>query len=285
MGVAATAVPTVSQVLLDTSAFYRLTLAELEAIAARAAVVVSPVSLAEILCHLDDPRHRDEGSGRAATVRWDRICKCDLVRVLCEPFAERQPFAELCAALEGPGHAEVPKEVAERVRGAMQDARRAHARCGRDFCEHLVAALGVEKALSLAGREFVCVAAEGVGALAGRCVEPGVEAAALEGVLFSSLYPFAGFRLARAQDQLKRRSAREWAAGPDDMEDELLCRHLDLLESRALVTADPEARSALNRALAELAAASAEVGAEVVALTRAMSVDEVLRAFPADEAR
>ena len=277
MGAAAIA----SQVLLDTSAFYRLSVAELEAIAARAAVLVSPISLAEILSHLDEPKRRDEACGRAGS-RRDRLCKCDVLQTLSDPLADQPPFAGLCSCLEEPGRARAPGGGAERLRDALEDAWRGYVRRSLDFCESLVARLGVEQALSLSGREFVRIAAEGVQALAKQYQALEAEGLALDGVLFSSLYPFAGFRLARAQDRLRRsRSRGEPVPSPGDMEDELLCRHLHLLESRALVTADPEAASALNRALAELAAASAEIGAEVVALTRAMSVEDVLRAFPA----
>ncbi|HEU4382105.1 MAG TPA: hypothetical protein VFR85_01280 [Anaeromyxobacteraceae bacterium] len=282
MGAAATAGPSTSQLLVDSSAFYRLSLAELEAIAARAAVLVSPVSLAEILSHLDEPRRRDETCGGAGAVRRDCLCKCDLLRTVWEPLADRPPFAGLCRCLDEPDEGGMPGKVAERLRDALEDAWRSHARRSLDFRESLVARLGLGHALSLSGREFVRLAAEGVQALAKEYAELGVEVLALEGVLFSSLYPLAGFRLARAQDDLRRSRS---GAGPDlapgAMEDELLCRHLHLLEPRALVTADPQVRSALNRALAELAGASAEMGIEVVALTRAMSVEDVLRAFPA----
>lgn len=144
-----------------------------------------------------------------------------------------------------------------------------------------MAHLGVEHALSLSGREFVSFAAASVQVRARQYQDLGVEMPALEGAVFSSVYPFAGYRLARAQDQLKRtRGRRDPVPDPDDMEDAHLCLHLDLLEPRALVTADSGARSALDRALAELAAASADIGVEVVALASAMSVDDAVRAFP-----
>jgi hypothetical protein len=282
MGDATALDPAVSQVVVDTSAFYRLSLAELEAVAERAAVLVSPISLCDILIHLDDPRHGNEGGERGEPVRRSRLCKCDLLQTLCDPLAERPPFAGLSRSLDdlrgGAGRAAA---AADRVRSALDEARRAHVRQVLDFCQDLVAQLGVERALSLSGPDFVRFALESVKALAEACRELGADAPALEGAVLSSVYPFAGYRLASAQDRLRRtRVGRGPAPDPDDMEDAHLCLHLDLLEPRALVTADPGTRSALERALAELAGASAEVGAEVVALSRAMSVDEVVRAFP-----
>jgi len=271
----------VSQVVVDASAFRRLTLAELEAIAARAAVLVSPISLCEILSRLDEPRRRDEGGGNAGPVRRARLCKCEVLRTLHDPLAERALFVGLSRVLDALRDGEGPPGAAEGARRALDEARRAHARRSLDFCETLVAQLGVERALSLAGAEFVRFAAAGVPALARQYRSLGVEVPALEGAVLSSVYPFAGFRLARAQDRLRRARGRgEVGPGRDDMEDAHLCRHLDLLEPRALVTADSGARAALDRALAALDAAAAEVGAEVVALTRAMSVDDVVRVFP-----
>ncbi len=282
MGAAEAVGPIVSQVVVDTSAFYRLSLGQLEAIAARAAVLVSPISLCEILSHLDEPRRRDEGGGRAEPARRDRLYKCDVLQTLHDPFAERAPFVGLSGLLDELRDGGVPAGAAQRVRRALDEARGAHARCSLDFCNSLVAQLGVEQALSLSGPEFVRFAAASVQALVRQYRDLGIEVPAIEGAVFSSVYPFAGYRLARAQDHLRRTlGRRDPLPDPDDMEDAHLCRHLDLLESRALVTADSGARSALDRALAELAAASAEIGAEVVTLASAMSVDDVVRAFPA----
>lgn len=280
MGAAGTG-PVVSQVVVDASAFHRLSLAELEAIAARAEVLVSPLSLCEILSHLDEPRRRGEGGGGAGPARRDRLCKCELLQALNDPLAERAPFDGLSGSLDELRRG-APAGAALRVQRALEEAHRVHARRSLDFCESLVAQLGLEQALSLSGAEFVRFAAASVQALTRQCRDLRVEVPALEGAVFSSVYPFAGYRLARAQDHLRRsRGGRDAPPHPDDAEDEQLCRHLDLLEPRALVTADPGARSALDRALAELAAAAAEIGAEVVALTRAMSVDDAVRAFPA----
>ena len=281
MGAAAAVGPMVSQVLVDASAFYRLSLAELEAIGASAALLVSPISLCEILSHLDEPGRGDEGAGSAEAVRGDRLRKCDAIEPLADPLAERTLLAGLAGSLDELRDGRAPPGAADSVRRALDEWRRAQARSSLGFCRSLVAQLGVEHALSLSGSEFVRQAAAGVQALAKGYRELGLEEPALQGAVFSSLYPFGGYRLARAQDRL-RRTREPWdRPDPGDMEHEHLCRHLHLVEARALVTADPEARSALDRALAALAAASAEVGAEVVALTRAMSVEDVLRAFPA----
>lgn len=270
----------VSQVVVDASAFYRLGLDELEAVAARATVLVSPVSLCEILSHLDEPGCGDEGGRGAERVRRDRLHKCDLLQTLCDQLAECAPFAGLSGALDELREGVVSAGATARVRRALDEARRAWARASLDFCGSLVAELGVEHALSLSGPEFVRFAASSVRALVRQARDLGVEVPAFEGAVFSSVYPFAGYRLARAQDHLRRSVGREPAPDPDDMEDAYLCRHLDLLEPRALVTADPGARAALDRALEQLATASAQVGAEVVTLARAMSVDELLRDFP-----
>lgn len=279
MGAAGTR-PVVSQVVVDASAFFRLSLAELEAVAARAEVLVSPLSLCEILSHLDEPGRGDEG-GPPEPVRHDRLCKCELLQALADPLAERAPFDGLAGSLDELWRG-APAGATRRMQGALEELHRVHARHALDFCEELVAQLGLERALSLSGSGFVRFAAESVQALARQCRDLRVEVPDLEGAVFSSIYPFAGYRLARAQDHLRRsRGGPEGPPEADDAEDEQLCRHLDLLEPRALVTADAEARSALDRALAELAAASAETGTEVVALTRAMSVEDVLRAFPA----
>jgi hypothetical protein len=267
-------------VVLDTSAFYRLSFEELEGVAERAAVLVSPISLCDILSHLDDPRHRNE-AGEPGEVRRSRLCKCDLLQALCNPLVECFPFTGLSESLDtlcgGAGWA----AAAERARSALDEARQVHARQVLDFCQDLVAQLGVERALSLSGPDFVRFALASAKELAGPCRELGTEAPALEGAVLSSIYPFAGYRLARAQDRLRRtRGERGPTPDPDDMEDAHLCMHLDLLEPRALVTADAGALSALGRALGELAGASAKVDAEVVALTRAMSPEEVVQAFP-----
>src|SRR5512144_2782552 len=175
MGAAATGGPEMSQVVVDSSAFYRLSLAELESIAARAVVLVSPISLAETLGHLDAPRHRDEARACAGTARKDRLCKCEVLHTLSDPLADRPPFAGLCNCLDEPGQAEVPGGVAARLRDALEEAWRTYVRRSLDFCTSLVARLGLEHALSLSGREFVHMAAEGVESLMKQCGELDVE--------------------------------------------------------------------------------------------------------------
>src|SRR5512144_2642595 len=154
MGGAGALDPVVSQVVLDASAFHQLSLADLEAVAGRAAVLVSPITLCEILSHLDDPRHRGEGGARGVPVRRSRICKCDLLQTLYDPMAERAPFAGLPESL-GELRGGAAGLAAERARGALDEARRAHAREVLDFCRDLVARLGVQGALSLTGPDFV----------------------------------------------------------------------------------------------------------------------------------
>lgn len=115
--------PIVSQVVVDASAFCRLSLAELEAIAARAAALVSPISLCEILSRLDEPRRHDEGGGRAEPVRRNRLGKCDVLRALHDPLAERAPFAGLSGSLDQLRDGALPDDAAGRVRRALDDAR------------------------------------------------------------------------------------------------------------------------------------------------------------------
>lgn len=303
-----------TQFLLDTSAFHRLELAELRGLGLHAKLLVSPLTVYQILCHLDAPLRADEPVEKTVPVHQSRLVKCGLLRLLEDPFAEhdlldgggallsqtryedRQLLPQLfqlmtqAATLEDffqatvshPGGDREPvRQLASRARAVIDEAEREHVAHSRSLCEGLLARFGLARALALSPTEFVKVASEEVPGLSKRCAELGVRHAALAGEMFSSLYPYAGYRLARAQDHLKATGGNGAIALPaNDMEDAYLCLHLNLLQPTVLVTADTATRAALDRALADLAIAAKDLGAEIVARTRVMSPEELLRAFP-----
>jgi hypothetical protein len=265
-----------SQLLIDSSAFDRLGFGLLEKLAPRTVLLVSPLSLYEIFCHLEEPRRRGEALEKKGIVRESRLCKCRLLKLLDDPFAEQGEFAPVGQWIEEISSGTAGPEVAEEARRALEEARREHARRSLDFAKELVARLGREHALSLSGLEFVRLAADGVDGAAEQFAERFGGEPALEGELFSAAYPFAGYRLARSQAQLEHMKSKGDAAfDPLDMEDAHLCLHLNLLEPRALVTANAGAREALNRALLQLGKASQLVGAKVVARTVAIAPEQV----------
>ncbi len=267
----------VSQVLIDSSAFDRLSLARLGEVGDSTAVLVSPLSLYEILCHLDAPRRAGETVDPALPLRESRLGKCRSLKLLDDPLAEEGPFAAVGQWIEELLTGTAGSDVTEEARRALDEARRDYARQSTEFARALVARVGLEHALSLSALEFVRFASSGVTPAETQYEALDIDDVGLEGRLFSATYPFAGYRLARSEMQLQRmKRDGEPVFDPLDMEDAHLCLHLNLLEPIALVTARAEARNALNHALSQLSLASAALNAEVVALTAAIDVEDLL---------
>jgi hypothetical protein len=263
-----------SQVVIDSSAFDRLSLARLEDLATHADLLVSPLSLYEILCHLDDPARNEEVSDPALSLRESRLKKCQLLQRLDDHFAEEGPFAAVGQWIDelvgGTASCDVTAEAAR----ALAEARRTHARRSIDFTKSLLARVGRDRALSLTAIDFVRVASDGM--IAAKREAVGLDDLAFEDGFFSAAYPSAGYRLARSVLQLRSLKLDEDPVfDPADMEDAHLCLHLNLHEPIALVTAHAQAREALTEALTQLDLASKELGSEVVALTTAIDVNEL----------
>jgi hypothetical protein len=78
-----------TEYLLDTSALRGLPGAKLQELAKRLPLLVSPTSVMELFCHLDEPSTRHPSPDDAFRFRKANVLKCQHARMLGDAFAER----------------------------------------------------------------------------------------------------------------------------------------------------------------------------------------------------
>jgi hypothetical protein len=298
--------------VLDTSAFYSIGYSAMADIAARRRLLVSPISVYEILCHIDEPARKNESVEKGFSVHRSRLAKCGLLEMLEDPFAEHAVFVGAKAAVNPTrfddryvlpqmfpvmntaatlddfyqgtvtyrdGSVAAIKGVAVRARATLDEAEADFKSRSQRLYERVLEVFGPQRSRSLSGVEFVRLAAEGVRTLSEHYEAQGVVDSALDGAVFSSIYPFGGYRLARTQEYIRRTQGKTAPVfDVNDMEDAYICLHLNLVEPRILVTGDSGTREALSHALDMLTKASVDTDTPVEVRTGVVSIPEFLTA-------
>jgi hypothetical protein len=297
--------------VMDTSAVRGLSDRQVEAAAKRWRLTVSPLSVYELLCHLDQSAKGHDSAEAAFRFRKDQVLKCRHLEIRDDPFAEQAiaagarasvnmtrfedrvvvpqifPLLETAASPEElrgmtvaypNGRRGSLHEVATRASASLGKAEEEYASFVQLVRDQLVREYGFEKALVLDGLDYVKYISGSARRLENQYREDGVRIEG--GSVFSAIFLHVGYILARTRLYMSRVGDGEpLRVDRNDMEDAAILLHLDLREPCALVTNDgsgkkPGTIHAFNEALSHLKTASELLGAEVVALPRVLALEE-----------
>lgn len=297
--------------IIDTSAIRCLQASFLEAASKRYRLTVSPLSVFEILCHLDKPSERHGSADAAFAFRKSHVLKCRHLQLRDDPFAE-QAASVGASAVVNPTRFEdkvvVPqiysllepaksldefyekyvtyptgergqlREVADRAWNVLKESEDKFIEHVKSEHNRLVNQFGFDAAMRLEGTQYVQYIVAVARDIEHYYHEHGIVPAG--GGVFSAIFFHAGYVLARTQLYMRR--AGEGAPlniDRNDMEDAAILLHLDLTKPRVLITNDGAGKRegtihAFKKALDHLERAAAEMNAPVVALPRVMTPDE-----------
>jgi hypothetical protein len=298
--------------IVDTSAVRSLSARVVARCAASSTLTISPLSVFELLCHLDEPSPR-QGTPSESFAYWKQnVMKCEYLTVRDDPFAEQaaavgaraavnptrfedkvvlpQIFPKLrqASSLEEffdqtvrypTGEEGSLRDVAANARRTLDEAEQGYIAFVNDIEQELLTRYGFDGALALQGGAYVRYVIATANNLARHYQDEKLSITG--GAVFSAIFLYVGYVLARTRLYMRQAGKDQpLQVDPNDMEDSAILLHLDLTEPRVLVTNDGSGRrpgtiGAFKEALQNLTAASQEVGAEVVALPRVIRPDQL----------
>ena len=300
--------------LLDTSAIRAIRFDDLRVVAKNAQLAVSPISILEFLCHIDEHSKKETNSEVLSRLHKANLLKCRLLELLDDPYAEQAeevgakklvnpnrfedrlvlpllfPALEAATTLEEfyGQHVSYPtgeegaiRDVANRARLELDKEEKRYIENVTNICQLMLKHFGFEYSQQLKPDDFIKLTFLEAYNLA-NYYEEGVhlERDMLEPV-FSSIYPNIGYGIVRAVEYLRRANGRIEALNidPNDMEDSLLCLHLSLDKPRVLVTGDKGTLHALRHSLKNLALASKKHQQPSFILTEVIETSEFIQRF------
>lgn len=278
-----------SEYLLDTQALRSLPFATIRAAVARGMrLSVSPISLWELLTHLDTTNAK---GGFDLRKGW--LLKARGLRILDDPFADHavrvaaptvahesrfDDAAILGAVLEAldasptltqfyertvmhRGETRAIKDSSARARKALDDAEMDYVAHVQRMITLMDEQIGRSALRNVDDARYVLVASAGTLKLAEFYKSFGYESPDLVARIFESVYPHMGYVFERArQYALNSPPGSAIKVDPNDTEDGMLCLHLGLGDDRILVTDDKGTRKALGEAGARVARQLAAYG-------------------------
>jgi hypothetical protein len=292
--------------VLDTSIIRGISGDRLKKAAEHARLFVSPLSVLEMLCHLDEPPETGDDAETTYLRRRGYPLKCSFLNILPSPiadFATRighpdkiketwHETAPLCARLlkkldqhdnssdfydsvlvDSDGRPRPMLEVAKHCRAVLEDAESDYVECVRQW----VTSLDDNRPgwSDFEADNFVGVVADNCRDV---CDEFGISKSEDLARCGASLYLYFGYMLSRAQQC-------GVSLDVNDTEDSLLCLHLGLNIPRTLVANDNGSLEAIQNALAQYQA----TGVGGMARTRVLSrdgfmkeIDELTSEIPVD---
>jgi hypothetical protein len=299
---------TETEYLLDTQAIRSLPRAALDA-AEKSGVRLrlSPISVWELLCHVDESETNGEG-WRKAKGHLLRARRCLL---LDDPFAEHAVFVtatkpaaanptrfddrvvipQMLAHLDSSNSLEdfYSREVtyrsgekgqvkgcAERVRELLREEEAAHARRCQDRRKLIIEKLGgVEAITNISDADYLLVTGGVSTSLADHYRENGIDDELLLARIFCSTFLHMAYIFERTRLYLQNADHDgTMHVDPNDTEDGMVCLHLNVTVPRVLVTDDKATQKALTSALNRLDGIIRNKGDDLPVLTRVLSCDE-----------
>ena len=275
--------------LLDTQALRSLSFGTIrKAVARGLRLAVSPISLWELLTHLDEST---DAAGFERRKGW--LVKARGLRVLDDPFAAHAHRVEAPGVADESRFDDAPilldvldalhtsttlaafydvrityrgdrrtvKDSAARARDVLADAESDYVRHVHRMIALIDEQIGRAALRTVSDERYVQVASAGTFALADFYGSFGYDAPDLFERVFESIYPHLGYVFERARlYAMSNPLGAPIAVDPNDAEDGMLCLHLGLAADRMLVTNDKGTRRALGEAGARLQRQLAETG-------------------------
>jgi hypothetical protein len=304
--------PRMACYVLDTSAIRAVRRADLEAAAARHEVRMSPWSFWELASHLDEEVKRAKDPAESFLRQRGQVLKCELLRVLDEPFAEhaadvgalelvnpsrleerlmvpevlrKLKAAETIETFYGsrvtfPTGDEAPlTDLANNVRRELDAEESRYVEHIRGLVKLLATTFGAANVKSLADDEYVNTAIAPCRNLAERYVQEGVGDADILPKLIDSLYLHLAYKLGRARKSLVDAAGipEDVKIDPNDFEDGAISLHIRLFGGRVLVTGDEGTARELTAALEILARSSEARGVPISITCRIIGHEKFVR--------
>lgn len=287
--------------ILDTSVVRGVSKQKILAIARVRPVAVSPYTLWELLCHLDELRG-SETTDEAFQRRKGHIAILGNLDILHDPFAQQAAtvgaeelanptrFEDKAAAKElirrivrastladlenevfeyEDGSKGQFRQIAERARNALRDEEEKFIAAANRIWGMAQSTCSVKHPAHLSDNDLWEILKAALTALKRSYEQDGVAPDALLSKVCESMFPYYGYLLARLRTYGVRDDG-SLAMQPNDTEDGFLCLHLRLFEDDLLVTGDASTRNAVNCAM-ELWNTRVT---KLRALYRAVSIDE-----------
>lgn len=290
--------------VLDTSVIRSLSNAALEKSVSVAEIVVSPLSVFEILCHLDE---QIEGFTKEESFLRRRgwLLKCQRFGLLDDPFAataavlgmddladatrfeDKVIVQQLFGLLEESGNLQelgskevkfpngdirVVGDVSERCRDILTQFEARFTQRIREIHQHLVEGPGLVAARALTGKEYVSFMARISNILAKAFAELSEERPEYLGCkVLAATYPFHSYLLERTLKYADNSKDGNIVIDPNDAEDAAICLYLNMLEDWTLVTGDKGTVNALNSGLGKFQEALVAMGSDTQIVTRVLS--------------
>jgi hypothetical protein len=266
--------------ILDTSFIRGTKKSDILAIATNRAMAVSPFTVWEILCHLDEVRS-GESAEQAFLRRKGHVEILQGLSILDDPFAQhaaavgaeilanptrfedrslaREIIQRIVASPSLPalgkevftypdGSTTSFKDIASRTRDALEHEERTFVANVAKMWDQVKNYSGIDNPAQLTDDELWRWVSAMLTALRESYERDGVATEALLLKTVESMYPYYGYLFERLRTYSKR-PAGNLAIDPNDTEDGYICMHLRLFQDDLLVTGDGKTVRAIHRAL------------------------------------
>ena len=298
------------KLILDTSSLISIGGKHLEVASNKADICISPISIYELLCHIDEHEAGEDTFSR----RKGNLLKCKILRVLDDPFAAH---AVLVGARESvnptrfedkivlpqlienlnrsqnleefyltevqyPNGEYAPvKDVAEKCRNVWEEEKDIYEKNIEYFHKKLMDGIRIEDLEKMQPHEFVKLAMGCAHKLAQDYKEDGIEDSNLVSKVFASIYLYSGYRLAKTKYYMMKayKNRTKFQIDRNDTEDCYICLHLDLVENCIFVTDDKGTQNALKESLSCLEEISRQKSIPIPINIRIISSDEFRMLF------
>ncbi|MBZ0264210.1 hypothetical protein K8I28_06040 [bacterium] len=307
--------------ILDTSSIRSMKFDDIRTISSCAELAVSPITVFEFLCHIDEFAKKEKhlSNGELSRLHSANFLKCRELKILDDPYAEqaqkvgaqaavepsrfedRLVLPKLYEALESSstleeffskevifpsGETALLRDVAERTRIVLEDMENKYCDYIKSLCTEILEQFSFEGSQRMTSVNFV----ELIGSSSIKIAEEyaleieQTELRELKGSVFSALFPNLGYCISRSIEYLRRANGDIERLNIDgnDMEDSAICLHLSLLENRILVTGDGGTLQALKTSIEKLNEASETLQQSVTANADVISTDSFKELFLSD---
>jgi hypothetical protein len=299
--------------ILDTSALRSETAEYVCSLSKRAKIAVSPITVFELSSHLGEPDAAADEPGTAYRRARGQILKCRYVDLLDDPYAEAMERIELPEiahhtrfeerelvgrmldeivgsdtldelnerCIRDPsGASHSCKDLGLRMETLRSNSHRRYEGSVKVRSELLCSSFGA-RLEEVSGDPFVRVASAGCEVLAEHIERTTATAPQFRNALFAAMYLRLGYETARAIRYAKHSSGKTpIRIDGNDVEDGLICQHLDLTLKRTLVTGDNGTLRAVGAALDALISALSQNGARARPRAEVIDQAELRSRFP-----